>query len=67
MMDLVNFVVARAKEPSTWATAVGALGYFGVHPSQTTWQAVTQGAIGLATLLGIALAERGRHAPPTSE
>lgn len=61
MGNLLTFLLARAKEPSTWAAAAGAFGYFGLHPADGTMQAVTQLATGAAALLGVALAERGHH------
>jgi hypothetical protein len=60
MGNVLTFLLARAKEPSTWAAAAGALGYFGLHPSDGTLEAVAQVATGAAALLGIALAERGQ-------
>jgi hypothetical protein len=59
MGNILTFLLARAKEPSTWAAAAGALGYFGLHPADGTMQAVAQFATGAAALLGMALSERG--------
>ena len=52
-------IIARLKEPSTWAAIAGALAALGINVPSGTWQAITGVGAVLAGVAGAAMAEKG--------
>jgi hypothetical protein len=57
-MNIVTFLIARLREPSTWAAAAGLLAgvHVGIDPG--LWQHVADAGIAVAALLGFLLPEK---------
>ncbi len=56
----MNSLLARMREPSTYAGLAVLLGLFGVQMAPETMTAVVQTVSGAAALAAIALGERGK-------
>lgn len=52
-------IIARLKEPSTWAAIAGALAALGINIPSGTWQAITGVVAVLAGVAGAVMAEKG--------
>ena len=61
MDTILNGLVARLKEPSTWATIFCGLTalHFNIDPS--VWKSITLCGMGLSGSLGIVLSEKGKE------
>jgi hypothetical protein len=57
---MVDVMLARLREPSSWASIVAALGMIGFAIPDELWTAVSLIGSGVALLLGIVLRERPR-------
>lgn len=64
---IISWVLARLKEPSTWASiaATGLLGFLGLDASEASplWQAIVMVGTAIATLLGVVLSEKPATPP----
>lgn len=54
----MNTIIARLKEPSTWAAIAGALAALGINVPTGTWQAITGFVAALAAVAGVVMAEK---------
>lgn len=52
-------IIARLKEPSTWAAIAAALAALGINIPDGTWQAITGVVAVLAGVAGAVMAEKG--------
>jgi hypothetical protein len=57
-MTIVSFLLARLKEPSTYAGLGAILGAAGLHPGQELLSSGVNAAVALAGLLAVLLPER---------
>lgn len=60
MKTILNFLLARLREPSTWAALPSLALAVGVTVPGDAVGPVTQIGVGLAGLAGVLLSERGR-------
>ena len=58
-MELLTTILARAKEPSTWASLAGMLMLAHVNIDPGLWSTVTFWGVIAAGAAGVALSERG--------
>lgn len=56
---MLNYLLARAKEPSSYAGFAGLLGIAGITVAPAEWQAIVGVLTALASLLAIVLPEFG--------
>ena len=63
MRPLAVYLLARARERSTWLGLFAMLGAVGVQVPEPTVQAIASGAIALAGMLGAALPDRPTPSP----
>ena len=54
----MSTIIARLKEPSTWAAIAGALAALGINIPDSTWQAITGFVAALAAVAGVVMAEK---------
>jgi hypothetical protein len=63
-MSMLNYLLARAKEPSSYAGLATLLGIAGVSIAPAEWQAIIGVLTAIASLLAIVLPELGAGAAP---
>ena len=56
---MLNYLLARAKEPSSYAGLAGILGMVGITVAPAEWQAIVGVLTAVASLLAIVLPEFG--------
>lgn len=54
----MQYLLARAREASTWAGVAGIVAAFGWQADPQTWGAITQAGMGLAGVAAILLRDR---------
>lgn len=65
---MLNFLLARAKEPSSYAGLATLLGLAGISVAPAEWQAIVGVLTAVASLVAIVLPEAsGAAAPPIPE
>ena len=60
-MTIVNWIISRLREPSTWAAlaASGVLSFVSLDPASDMWRAVVTAGTAIAGLLAVVLKEKG--------
>jgi len=63
---MLKYILARAQEPSTYASLSLILGGLGLHLPDDKFQAVAHTLAAIAALVGVFMAEKPNAAPPAS-
>ena len=59
-MNIVSAILARAKEPSSYAAIAAVLTMVGVNIGEEMWSNIVMGVTSLAAVAGIMMGEKGK-------
>ena len=61
LKNLLSWIIARGKEPSTWAALAAMLAGLGITVPGELWGGIVHVGMGIAIVLGFALKEKGTN------